>query len=68
MDSILDQRIVRLRKYGERLTCREIAEDLGIRETRIYSALRRAGLQWQHRGMDKRTREPAASRGKGEGK
>ena len=48
---------MRLRVYGERLTCREIAQDLGIKETRVYSALRRSGLQWQHRGMDKRTRK-----------
>lgn len=53
----LDQRIVRLRIYGDHLTCREIALDLGIKETRVYSALRRSGLQWQHRGMDRRKRK-----------
>ena len=53
----LDSRIIRLRQYGDRMTCREIASELEIPETRVYSALRRAGLQWQHRGMDKRSRE-----------
>ena len=52
----LDTRIVRLRQYGDRMTLREIAEDLGIPETRVYTACRRAGRQWQHRGTDKRSR------------
>ncbi len=55
----LDTRIIRLRRYGDRLTCREIAADLGIKETRVYSALRRGGLQWQCRGVDGRTRREA---------
>ena len=55
-DDTLDSRIVRLRRYGEQMTCQEIADDLGITETRVYSALRRNGLQWQFRGMDRRTR------------
>lgn len=56
MNTDLDLRIVRLRKYGERLTLREIAVELGVTESRVYSAMRRDGLQRQYRGMDKRTR------------
>lgn len=56
MSDTLDSRIVRLRRYGERLTLREIARELGITESRVYSAMRRAGMQWQYRGMDKRSR------------
>jgi hypothetical protein len=63
VSSVLDQRIVRLRKYGEQLTCAEIARELGIPETRVYSALRRAGLQRQYRGMDKRSRRIALAPG-----
>jgi DNA-binding Lrp family transcriptional regulator len=53
----LDSRILRLRQYGDRLTCREIAAELGITESRVYSAMRRAEMQRRCRGMDKRTRD-----------
>jgi DNA-directed RNA polymerase specialized sigma24 family protein len=59
VSSVLDQRIVRLRKYGEQLTCAEIARELGVPETRVHSALRRNGLQRQYRGMDRRSRQAA---------
>ena len=55
MPDTLDLRIIRLRKYGDKLTCREIAAELGIPESRVYSAIRRAGLQRQYRGLDRRT-------------
>lgn len=53
--SDLDARIVRLRVYGPSLTLREIADELGISESRVYSTMRRRGLQRQYRGLDKRT-------------
>lgn len=42
--SELDSRILRLRLYGDNLTLREIAEELEIAESRVYSAMRRAGM------------------------
>jgi len=56
MMDILDARIVRLRVFGQKFSLREIAQELEITESRVYSAMRRAGLQRQHRGMDKRIR------------
>ena len=52
----LDSRIVRLRIHGDKLTLREIAKELDIKESRVYSAMRRAGLQRRCRGIDKRSR------------
>lgn len=55
----LDHRILTLRKYGDNLTCREIASELEIPETRVHRVLRNAGLQHQRRGVDRRTRAKA---------
>ena len=60
-DGTLDSRILRLRLYGDRLTCREIAVELETTENRVYSALRRAGLQHRCRGIDKRSRRQVTS-------
>lgn len=57
----LDARIVRLRRFGDRLTCYQIAMELDIPVARVHRALRRAGLQGQCRGMDRRRRAKLAS-------
>lgn len=54
-----DHRILSLRRYGDLLTCREIAEEIGVPETRVHRVLRNAGMQRERRGVDKRTRSKA---------